>query len=420
MTNSPNEAAPEPRQRPLVGITVIDVTRVVAGPYCAQMLADMGATVIKVEHPSDPDYVRSFPPHFDALDAAGNPDGSPAGSGYFAQYNRHKLGASLDLKHPEGKALFLDMVRKADVVIENFRPGTMDRLGLGYSALKAVNPRLIYTAISGFGQTGPNSSRPSYDSTAQAAGGLWSMNGNPGEPPLRVGSIIGDLAASLYATIGILAALRDVERSGLGQLVDISQQDSVVTLTESAIVNYTVGGVVAQPLGNEHPFARPYGQYPCKDGHVFFGSYSDKLWRDSCVIFGEPELVTDPEIDTMVKRFDDATYQRRIKPIIARWFSHRTKADLEAMAGDRIALTPIKTMDEVVGDPHLRARDMFVQVQIAGASVEVFGSPIKLSGTPVVSIGAVPDLGQHNREVYLDWLGVSAERFDALQGKGVI
>ena len=280
--------------------------------------------------------------------------------------------------------------------------------------------RLIYTALSGFGQSGPHSPRPSYDSTAQAAGGLWSMNGYPGQPPVRVGSIIGDLAASFYATIGTLAALREVERSGVGQRVDISQQDSVVTLTESAIVNYTVSGIVAQPLGSAHPFARPYGQFPCKDGFVFFGSYSDKLWRDSCAIFGEPGLADDPEIDTMVKRFDDATYKRRIEPTIERWFSSRTKAELEAMADNRIALTPIKKIDEVVADPHLRAREMFVPVQVAGTTVEVFGSPMKLSGTPPRAGGAAPSLGQHNREVYLDWLGVSAARFGALRDGGVI
>jgi crotonobetainyl-CoA:carnitine CoA-transferase CaiB-like acyl-CoA transferase len=402
------------RALPLDGIAVIDITRVVAGPYCAQMLADLGARVIKVEHPGDPDYVRGFPPRL--RDA----EGRDAGSAYFAQYNRHKQGVSLDLKHPEGKRLLRELAAKADVVIENFRPGTMDKLGLGWPVLQALNPRLVYTCISGYGHEGPHSLRPAYDSTAQAAGGLWSMNGARGQPPLRVGSILGDLAASFYATIGTLAALRDVERSGLGQRVDISQQDSVVTLTESAIVNYTVDGKVAEPLGNDHPFARPYGQYACKDGHVFFGSYTDKLWRESCAIFGEPELGDDPEIDTMAKRFDDATYQRRVKPIIERWFAHRTKAELEAMAGDRIALTPIKRIDEVVSDPHLRARQMFVQVPFGDVAVEVFGSPMKLSGTPPRASGAVPQLGEHNREVYVDWLGIDPERFEALRLAGVI
>ena len=214
--------------------------------------------------------------------------------------------------------------------------------------------------------------------------------------------------------------MREVDRSGFGQRVDISQQDSVVTLTESAIVNYTVDGKVAAPLGNDHPFARPYGQYPCKDGHVFFGSYTDKLWRESCAIFGEPELGDDPEIDTMAKRFDEATYQRRVRPIIERWFAGRTKAELEAMAGDRIALTPVKRIDEVVNDRHLRARGMFVQVPFGGVAVEVFGSPLKLSRTPPRTDGAVPGLGEHNREVYVDWLGIDAERFDALRGAGVI
>jgi crotonobetainyl-CoA:carnitine CoA-transferase CaiB-like acyl-CoA transferase len=401
-----------PRRAPRAGITVHDLTRVVAGPYCAMILADLGATVIKLEHPSDPDYVRDFPPF------AGGVKGQ--GSGYFAQYNRHKLGASLDLKRAEGKQLFVEMAAKADIVMENFRPGTMARLGLDYAALQPRCPRLVYVAISGFGQTGPHSRRPAFDSTAQAAGGLWSMNGKPGEPPLRVGSILGDLAASFYAGIGLLAALRERDASGLGQLVDIAQQDAVVTLTESAIVNYTVAGKVAAPLGNDHPFARPYGQYACKDGHVFFGSYSDKLWREACAVFGEPELADDPEIDTMTKRFDEATYQRRLRPVIERWFAGRTKAELEALAGDHIALTPIKRIDEVVADPHLRARDMFVSVPFGSASIEVFASPIKLSATPPEVHGAVPELGQHNREVYVDWLGMSAERFDSLRSAGVI
>jgi len=412
MNNNENQTAA--RTRPLEGITVIDVSRVVAGPYCAMMLADLGATVIKIEHPNDSDFVRSFPPQ------VANDDGSLAGSGYFAQYNRHKLGASLDLKHPDGKTLFIEMISKADILIENFRPGTMAKLGLDYEVLKEANPRLIYCGISGFGQTGPHSKRPSYDSTAQAAGGLWSMNGNLDLPPVRMGSIIGDIAASFYGAIGILAALRETERSGLGQLVDISQQDAAVTMTENAIVNFTADGTVPKPLGSEHPFARPYGQYACKDGYVFFGSYSDKLWRDSCVIFGQPELIDDPEIDTMVKRFDDDTYERRLKPIINSWFANRTKAELEAMAGDSIALTPIKNIDEVVSDPHLKARDMFVPVKVGKTVVEVFGSPIKLSETPNRVDGAAPAVGEHNLDVYLRWMGLTTERFDALRKNAVI
>jgi CoA:oxalate CoA-transferase len=409
---TPEAGAAAKRLPPLAGTTVLDLTRVVAGPYSSMMLADLGATVIKVEHPSDPDFVRDFPPF------AGGVEGQ--GSGYFAQYNRHKLGASLDLKRADGRALFIEMAAKADILMENFRPGTMDKLGLGYASLKARCPKLIYTSISGFGQTGPHSRRPAFDSTAQAAGGLWSMNGQPGEAPLRVGSIIGDLAASFYATIATLAALRERDRSGLGQWVDVAQQDSVVTLTENAVVNYTMAGKVAAPMGNGHAFVRPYGQYACKDGYVFFGSYTDKLWRDACTVFGMPELADDPEIDTMTKRFDGATYERRLRPVIDGWFAGRTKAELEAMAGDRIALTPIKCMDEVINDPHLAARDMFVPVMAAGLPVQVFGSPMHLSATPVQTRGAAPDLGQHNQQVYVDWLGLSTERYQALRADGTI
>ncbi len=180
-------------------------------------------------------------------------------------------------------------MRKADVLVENFRPGVMDKLGVGYDVLKTENPRLVYTAISGFGRTGPNRKRPGYDNSGQAAGGLWSMNGYPGQPPVRVGTIIGDLSASLYAAVGTLAALREAERTGIGQVVDISQQDAVLSLTENAVVRYTVAKEIAEPLGNDHPFVRPYGQFPCADGYVFFGGYTDKFWAITCEMFGEPE-----------------------------------------------------------------------------------------------------------------------------------
>jgi CoA:oxalate CoA-transferase len=188
----------EERAGPLKGLTVLDITRVVAGPFCSMLLADLGATVIKVEHPGDPDYARTFPPFV-------GPDDAQL-SAFFTQYNRNKLGITLNFKSSEGKELLKRLVRNTDILVENFRPGTMDKLGLGYEVLQQINPRLIYTAISGFGRTGPNSSKPAYDNTGQAAGGLWSMNGYPDMPPVRVGTIIGDLAASFYAAIGTLAA----------------------------------------------------------------------------------------------------------------------------------------------------------------------------------------------------------------------
>ncbi|RJG41657.1 CoA transferase [Mesorhizobium sp. DCY119] len=397
---------------PLKGVTVLDITRVVAGPFCSMLLADLGATVIKVEHPDDPDYARTFPPFVSGEDEEF--------SAFFTQFNRNKLGITLNMKSAEGKTLLRKLVRRADVLVENFRPGTMERLGLGYEVLKKENPRLIYTAISGFGRTGPNASRPAYDNTGQAAGGLWSMNGYADRPPVRVGTIIGDLAASLYAAIGTLAALREAERGGEGQVVDISQQDSVLTLTENAVVRYTMEGDVASPLGNEHPFVRPYGQFPCKDGYVFFGGYTDKFWRITCELFGEPEVAGDPEIDTMEKRFQQEVAERRVKPILERWFSKYTKAELEELAGDRIPLSAIKTIAEVVEDPHIAARDMIVKVPVGGKLVRMFGLPIKLSGTPGNACAKAPNPGEHNTFVYSRLVGLTPEELSKLAQDGAI
>ena len=407
----PASTSPQ-RKGPLSGVTVLDVTRVVAGPFCTMMLADLGATVIKVENPKDPDYTRTFPPMVDG--------GSGEASAFFAQFNRNKQGVSLDLRSERGKEIFRRLARKADVVVENFRPGVMDKLGVGYDALREENPRLVYAGISGFGRAGPNRNRPAYENSGQAAGGLWSMNGYPGHPPVRVGTIIGDLSASLYAAIGILAALREAERTGVGQVVDISQQDAVLSLTESAVIRYTVAGEIATPLGNDHPFVRPYGQYPCADGYVFFGGYTDKFWSITCSIFGEPEMARDPRIDTMEKRFDPEVNEAIIKPLIARWFSRHTKAELEAMVGDAVPLSAIKSIDEVVGDPHVRARQMIVDIPVAGRSVPMLGLPIKLSGAAASAHEPAPDIGEHNAAVLQGMLGLDDAEFAALGDSGVI
>ncbi|WP_439497487.1 CaiB/BaiF CoA transferase family protein [Bosea sp. (in: a-proteobacteria)] len=399
--------------RPLAGIVVLDITRVVAGPFCSMLLADLGATVIKVEHPDDPDYARSFPPMVTGKEDAGE-------SAFFSQFNRNKLGITVNLKSPDGKELLKQLVRQADVLVENFRPGTMDKLGLGYEELRRCNPRLVYTAISGFGRTGPNSSRPAFDNTGQAVGGLWSMNGYPDRPPVRVGTIIGDLAASLYATIGTLAALRSAESTGNGQVVDVSQQDSILTLTENAVVRYTTKGEVAAPLGNDHPFVRPYGQFPCKDGYVFFGGYTDKFWRLTCEMFGEPHQADDPEIDTMEKRFDPEVADRKVKPLLERWFSAYGKAELEAMAGDRIPLSAIRSVPEVVEDPHVAARNMIVEIPVAGESVRMFGSPIKLSRTGEIPLGKAPTPGEHTRTILSEFLKLDEEEIRRLVDGGAV
>jgi CoA:oxalate CoA-transferase len=397
---------------PLAGVTVLDITRVVAGPFCSMLLADLGATVIKVEHPDEPDYTRSFPPH---IAAAGKEF-----SAFFTQYNRNKLGITLNMKHPEGKALLAKLVRQSDVLIENFRPGTMERLRLGYEVLRLENPRLVYTAISGFGRTGPNSARPGFDNSGQAAGGLWSMNGYPDRPPVRVGTIIGDLVASLYAATGTLAALHEARRSGEGQVVDISQQDCILSLTESAVVRYTMNGEIASPLGNDHPFVRPYGQFPCKDGYVFFGGYTDKFWKITCELFGEPEAAFDPELDTMEKRFDRDVTERRIVPMLERWFGKYTKAELEALASHLIPLCPIKTIAEAVEDPHIAARDMIIKVPLGDRLVRMFGLPIKMSKMASTPCNKAPGPGEHNDLVYTRLAGLEPQELRRLMQCGVV
>jgi CoA:oxalate CoA-transferase len=400
------------RRGPLHGLVVLDITRVVAGPYCSMILADLGARVIKIEHPEDPDYVRDFPPFI------GEPDSRF--SAFFAQYNRNKEGITLNLKHEAGRDLLKRLAARADVLVENFRPGTMQRFGVGYETLRSANPKLVYAAISGFGQTGPNALKPGFDNSGQATGGLWSMNGFPDRAPVRVGTIIGDVSATLFATIGVLAAVREAERTGVGQMVDVSQQDAVLALTENAVVKYTVDGEVAAPLGNEHPFVRPYGQFPCKDGQVFFGGYNDKLWALSCRKFGTPELIADPEIDSMAKRFDAGVYARRVKPVVESWFRDRTKRELEELAGHDIPLCAVKNIREVVEDPHIAARDMIVEVEYPQGKVGMFGTPIKLSATQAHPRGLAPRLGQHNAEVYADLLGIDADELQRLKSLGAV
>ncbi|MEV0381168.1 CoA transferase [Nonomuraea sp. NPDC050643] len=397
----------------LSGVVVLDLSRVLAGPYCGQILADFGATVIKIENPRDPDVTRGFPPYVRA--------GERELSGYFAQYNRGKMTVTLDLSTDAGRGALVDLVARADILIENFRPGTMDKLGVGHPTLAQANPRLVYTAISGYGQTGSRSRRPAFDSTAQAAGGLWSMNGAPEGPPVRVGTVLGDLAATLFAVTGTLLALRHAEQTGQGQLVDVAQVDSVIALTENAVVNYTVDGEVARHTGNRHPWVRPYELFPCKDGHVFFGAYTDKFWRLACALFGEAELAADPEIDTMRKRFDEGVYERRVRPVIARWLAGRTGAELEEMAGDVLPLTVIKTIKDMVEDPGTAERDMVVSVEHPGfGPVRMFGQPIKLSATPADVGHPAGEVGEHTEVVLQALAGYGPGEIAALRAAGAI
>lgn len=397
--------------RPLEGVTILDLTRVVAGPYATMILSDLGARVIKIENPDDPDYTRDFEPYL--------LDKDKRQSAFFAQYNRNKEAITLNLKEEEGKKIFRKLVIKADIVFENYRAGIMDKLGVGYENLKQYNPKLVYTAISGFGQKGPYSAWPAYDNSGQALSGLWSMNGMPGEPT-RIGTIIGDEAATFFATIGTLSAYIHAQKTGEGQLVDVAQLDSSLALTENAVSNYTVGGRVQQPLGNDHPLCRPYGKFKAKDGYVFFGGYTDRFWKTTCEFFGEPELVNDPEIDTMPKRFNEEIYNRRILPKINEWFSQYTCQELQDALAEKLPLTAIHSMDQVLQDPQLNFREMFIDYYYGSAHGKLFGTPIKLSATPCDTSGIAPEIGQDNEKIYKELLGLNEKELEIYKSKGVL
>lgn len=397
--------------RPLEGVIILDLTRVVAGPYATMILGDLGARIIKIENPNDPDYTRYFEPYL--------VDGEKKQSSFFAQYNRNKEAITLNLKSNEGKEILRNLAVKADIVIENYRAGVMDKLGVGYENLKKYNPKLVYTAISGFGQSGPYSTWPAYDNSGQALSGLWSINGMPGEAT-RIGTIIGDEAATFFATIGTLSAYISAQKTGIGQFVDIAQLDSSLALTENAVSNYTVGGIVQQPLGNDHPLCRPYGKFKAKDGYVFFGGYTDRFWKTTCEFFGEPELLNDPEINTMAKRFDEETYNRKILPKINEWFSKYTCQELQDALAEKLPLTAIHSMDKVLEDPQLNFREMFIDYYYGNAHGKLFGTPIKLSETPCDTFKNAPEIGQDNEKIYEEFLSLNKNKIEEYRKKGIL
>lgn len=390
----------------LSGLRILDLTRVLAGPFCTMMLADMGAEVIKIEQPGRGDDTRHFAPFRNGESA------------YYMNLNRGKQGVTLDLK--AGRELFLDLVKTADVVVENYRPGTMDKLGIGYDTLKAVNPRLVYAAVSGFGDTGPYRLRPGYDIIAQAMGGLMSTTGWPGGEPTRSGTAMADVLAGLSVTIGLLAALRHRDQTGVGQKVDVALVDSVVASLEIITQIYLTEGRVPERIGNRYESCYPYDSFAARDGSVVIAAANDKLWRLVCRTIGQPALADDERFDTNAKRVE---CHAEIKVLIEAWSCHHDVDDIvEAMLGAGVPASPINTIDRLVNDPHIAvAREMFVDVEhpVAGKT-KLTGSHIKLGATPARIAAPAPLLGQHNEAVFAGLLGITGERLASLRAAGVI
>lgn len=404
-------------KKALEDVTIIDLTRFASGPFCTCMMADLGANVIKIERPQAPDDIRTFPPYIN------NDQGDYAMTGYFAQYNRNKKAITLDYRSEGGRKVLFDLIRKADVLCENFSAGALEHWDLGWDVLKKVNPKLVLVRITGFGQNGPYARYPAFDNSAQAASGLWSLNGFPDRPPVRVGITIGDLGASMYAGVGLLAALHHARNTGEGQVVDISMTDCLMTICETAMVQYSIRGNVPTRLGNDGANSRPYSMFQTKDGYVFFGAFMDKFWNYACDFFGEPEYKTKPGFATRAEReaWDDPNhYETVVKPVVARWLSQYTTAELEKNLAPHVPLMGIKSIEDVYHDPQVRARDMIIKHEYPCGSVEMPGTPFKMSVTPGDPNGLAPYLGANNAEVYREFLGYSQAEINALSEEHVI
>lgn len=391
----------------LDGIVVLDLTRVLAGPYCGMIMADMGATVYKIEQPKKGDDSRAFGPFINGESA------------YYMNLNRSKIGVTLNLKTPEGKEVFKEMVKKADVVIENYRPGTMEKLGLGYEELKKINPGIVYGCVSGFGHYGPYSQRAGYDIIGQAMGGLMSTSGWPGGEPTRTGTAMGDVLGGLGCTIGVLAAVINKIKTGEGQKVDVALVDSVVSSLEIINQIYLATGRIPERIGNRYESAYPYDSFKANDGDVIIACGNQKLYTLLTEVMNQPELLTDERFLTNALRVQN---HAALKPIIEAWTTQHTVDEIvESLLAVGVPSSPINTIDRVVKDPHIAvAREMFVEVEhpVAGKTT-LTGDHIKFSDKKAVVRNPAPTLGQDNFEVYGKLLGLSEETIKEYIEKGV-
>jgi formyl-CoA transferase len=391
----------------LLGIRVLDLSRVLAGPFLTMLLADMGAEIIKLEIPGRGDDAREFPPFLDGQ------------SMYYVNLNRGKKSITLNLKHPEGKRVFVELVKRCDVLLENFRPGTMERLSLSYENLKKVNPRLVYASISGFGQTGPYRSRPGYDIIGQAMGGLMSITGWPDSPPTRAGTAIGDILSALYTCIGILAALQVREKTGEGQTVDVALVDSVYASLENIPQKVFVEGEVPGRIGNRYEFIYPYDSFEARDGWVIIGIANDAIWRRFLETTGLEEL-DDPRFVTNPSRVD---HHELIRDVIRGWVSGRSVDEVvSTLNSNGVPSCPIYDLKQASEDPHIGgARRMTVERGQPGlGEVTLLGNPIKMSATDPAPRGPAPELGGDTDSVLKSLLGLSRKEIDGLRKKGAL
>ena len=393
---------------PLHGVTVVDLTRVLSGPYCTMMLADMGARVIKIEQPGHGDDTRGWGPPFQHGEST-----------YFLSINRNKESVTVDFKHPDGRRLLESLIERADVLVENFRPGTLDRLSLGYSHLVSRFPRLIYCSISGFGQTGPRRSQPGYDAVMQGEGGLMSITGSKDGPPYRLGVAIANIVSGMFAAYGVATGLLSRERTGSGQLVDVGMLDSVAALLTYQAGIYFATGKAPERMGNRHPTIVPYETFEAADGDLVIAVGNDELWRRLCDVLGLGDLATDPRFATNQVR---VVNHAELRPILAETLQkrpHQVWVDELTRAG--VPCGAVRSLDQVLTDPQLIERGMVASLDhpVAGA-LNVIGVPVKLSRSPGLVRTPPPMLGEHTTRVLTEDLGLDTGTIERLKRDGVI
>ncbi len=399
----------------LSDIRVLDLTRALAGPFCTMMLGDLGADVIKVERPGKGDESRGWGPPF----VGESYEGYPGESAYFLAINRNKRSLTVNLKSAEGQEIIRRLVKEVDVFVENFRTGVLDAMGLGYEDLRAVNPRLVYCSISGYGRTGPYANRPGYDAILQAEGGLMSITGPVEGPPSRVGIPIIDITTGMFAASAILAALRARDQSGEGQLVDISLLDTSVALLSNVASNYLVGGIEPPRLGNAHPNIAPYGAFRAQDRWFVLGAANERQWGLLCDVLGQPELKDDPRFATNGDRLAN---REALHDTLNQLFATRPAEDwLAQLRQGGLPCGPINAIPDVFAHPQAAARDFALSVEHPSAGeVKVAGFPYKLSETPATIRRPPPRLGEHTAEVLEQILGVDSQKLTHYRQHGVV
>jgi crotonobetainyl-CoA:carnitine CoA-transferase CaiB-like acyl-CoA transferase len=401
---------------PLEGLKVLELARVLAGPWAGQLLADLGADVIKIERPGSGDDTRGWGPPF--VEGA---EGKHLDSAYYHAINRGKRSVTADFHNEKDRDFVRKLATEADVVIENYKVGDLAKYGLDYSSLKQINPALVYCSVTGFGQTGPYAPQPGYDFIIQGMGGLMSITGDPDGAPMKVGVPISDIMAGMYATVSILAALRERDSTGKGRRIDISLLDCQAAWLYNQASNYFVGGAAPKRHGNAHPNIVPYETFPTADGHINLGVGNDGQFGRLCAIIRRPELAEDPRFRTNTLRLENRS---ALIEALRSAFRERTSAEwLEACIAAGVPCGPINTIPEVFEDPHVKARGLVQEIRHASdpeRPLRLVGSPIRMEGVDLKPRRAPPMLGQHTEEVLDELLGYDSAAIAELRGIGIV